>query len=493
MTPELAATLKIHDEAVADGPRIGSSPSAERVPLRRHRAQAARPSLTLGQRESRQRRILALGDLVATAVSLLVIGSTLASGDQGVALVALAPLIIVLFKLAGVYDRDQLRLTHSTLDETPLLFQLTGLFTLAVAMLDPLVFGVNLSGRAVGLLWLLLFAAVACSRVLARSIAERATCPERCLVIGERQRAAWIRSKLHAGGVRTTVVATMPFGIESVGLLDEEGARHVVEELNVHRIIIAPMSAESSDVVEVIRLAKAAGVQVSVVPRMLEGVGSAVEFEEVAGMTFMAVRPFGLPRSSRAMKRAFDLVATSIGMVFVAPVIAVIGLLIRLDSPGPVFFRQVRVGRDGRHFRIFKFRTMVVGADEQKHLLHHRNEVADGMFKISDDPRVTRVGRVLRATSLDELPQLFNVLRGEMSLVGPRPLVTDEDARVVGLGRSRLHITPGMTGVWQILGTRAPMQEMIGMDYLYVANWSLWLDLKLLVRTLRHVVRGGNV
>jgi lipopolysaccharide/colanic/teichoic acid biosynthesis glycosyltransferase len=136
---------------------------------------------------------------------------------------------------------------------------------------------------------------------------------------------------------------------------------------------------------------------------------------------------------------------------------------------------------------------MVVDAEAQKHLLRDLNEVGDGMFKVTNDPRVTRVGRILRATSLDELPQIFNVLRGDMSLVGPRPLVTDEDAQVVGLARSRLHLTPGMTGTWQVLGTRAPMQEMIGMDYLYVANWSLWLDLKLLVRTVRHVLRRGNV
>jgi lipopolysaccharide/colanic/teichoic acid biosynthesis glycosyltransferase len=153
----------------------------------------------------------------------------------------------------------------------------------------------------------------------------------------------------------------------------------------------------------------------------------------------------------------------------------------------------VRVGRDGKHFRIFKFRSMVVGADGRKANLVALNEVGEGMFKIRDDPRVTRVGRFLRRTSLDELPQLFNVLRGEMSLVGPRPLVVDEDVRVLGLDRSRLHLTPGMTGPWQILGARVPMQEMVGIDYLYVANWSLWLDLKVLLRTVRHIARAGNI
>ena len=168
-------------------------------------------------------------------------------------------------------------------------------------------------------------------------------------------------------------------------------------------------------------------------------------------------------------------------------------MAISLDSSGPIFFRQVRVGRDGKHFRMFKFRSMVADAEKRKDDLRALNEAGDGLFKLTDDPRVTRVGRFLRRTSLDELPQLFNVLRGEMSLVGPRPLVVDEDAQVLGLDRSRLHLTPGMTGPWQILGSRVPMQEMVGIDYLYVANWSLWLDIKILLRTVRHVMRRTNL
>jgi lipopolysaccharide/colanic/teichoic acid biosynthesis glycosyltransferase len=131
---------------------------------------------------------------------------------------------------------------------------------------------------------------------------------------------------------------------------------------------------------------------------------------------------------------------------------------------------------------------MVPDAEERKSDLRHLNET-EGLFKIAGDPRITRVGRLLRKTSLDELPQLINVWRGEMSLVGPRPLVVDEDAQISGLDRSRLHLTPGMTGHWQILGsTRVPLEEMVGIDYLYVANWSLWNDLKLLLRTIPFVL-----
>jgi exopolysaccharide biosynthesis polyprenyl glycosylphosphotransferase len=272
-----------------------------------------------------------------------------------------------------------------------------------------------------------------------------------------------------------------------------ENTRQIVSELGVHRIILAPETTDTSDVTQLIRLAKAIGVRVSVLPRMFEAVGTAVEFDDVDGMTMLGVRRFGLVRSSRMLKRGFDLVAGTIALVFVGPAMAAIALAIRIDSDGPALFRQPRVGRDGRHFEIFKFRSMVTNADRQKDRLRGFNEAGDGLFKITNDPRVTRVGGFLRRTSLDELPQLFNVLRGEMSLVGPRPLVIDEDAEIIGLDRSRLHLTPGMTGPWQVLGTRVPMQEMVGMDYLYVANWSLWLDVKLLLRTVRHVLRRGNV
>jgi lipopolysaccharide/colanic/teichoic acid biosynthesis glycosyltransferase len=164
-----------------------------------------------------------------------------------------------------------------------------------------------------------------------------------------------------------------------------------------------------------------------------------------------------------------------------------IAVAVRLDSRGPVFFRQTRVGKDGKRFEMLKFRSMVVDADALKEALRHLNETS-GLFKIENDPRITRVGRWLRRTSLDELPQLFNVWRGEMSLVGPRPLVVDEDAQVHGLDRHRLHLTPGMTGHWQILGSaRIPMDEMVGIDYLYVANWSMWEDIKILLRTIPYV------
>jgi lipopolysaccharide/colanic/teichoic acid biosynthesis glycosyltransferase len=225
-----------------------------------------------------------------------------------------------------------------------------------------------------------------------------------------------------------------------------------------------------------------------VLPRLLEVVGSSVEFDEVSGVVLLGVRPYGLPKSSRFLKRSLDIFASSVMLVVLAPLLLWITIAIKLESRGPVLFRQTRIGRNGRGFVMLKFRTMVDGADAMKSDLHGLNET-DGVFKISDDPRLTRVGRFLRRTSLDELPQLVNVLRGEMSLVGPRPLVPDEDERVEGWHRHRLNMTPGMTGMWQILGqSRVPLPEMVKMDYLYGANWSLWEDIKILLRTVPHTI-----
>ena len=207
-----------------------------------------------------------------------------------------------------------------------------------------------------------------------------------------------------------------------------------------------------------VRTLKAVGVRVSVLPRLLEVVGSSVEFDDLHGVTVMGVRRFELTRSSAAVKRAFDLIGASLGLLVVSPLLAVIAVAIKLDSRGPVFFRQLRVGQHGERFYMLKFRTMVPDAEALKDGLRDRNEAQEGLFKIADDPRVTSVGRFLRKSALDELPQLFNILRGEMSLVGPRPLVIEEDQRVEGWHRRRLELMPGMTGHWQILGpARVPL------------------------------------
>jgi lipopolysaccharide/colanic/teichoic acid biosynthesis glycosyltransferase len=196
------------------------------------------------------------------------------------------------------------------------------------------------------------------------------------------------------------------------------------------------------------------------------------------------------------LKRSMDLVIATLGLVLLYPLLLLAAIAIKLDSAGPVFFRQPRVGRSGAEFSIVKFRTMVRDADLQKETVAHLNKHANGdprMFKVPNDPRVTRVGRILRRTSLDELPQLWNVLRGEMSLVGPRPLIPSEAEHVTDWGERRLDLKPGITGFWQVLGrSDIPFEEMVRLDYLYVTNWSLWHDLRLMCGTVPAMFDGAR-
>ncbi len=192
---------------------------------------------------------------------------------------------------------------------------------------------------------------------------------------------------------------------------------------------------------------------------------------------------------AKATKRTIDLFGALVLLAILSPLMLVTALLIKLDSAGPILFRQRRIGRSDEPFTMLKFRTMIDGADEQKAALRHLNEAAEGLFKIDGDPRVTRIGRWLRATSLDELPQLFHVVTGRMSLVGPRPLVPDEDALITGANRRRLQMRPGMTGVWQINGASSiPINQMVVLDRGYLDGWSLWLDCRILLKTASHVV-----
>jgi lipopolysaccharide/colanic/teichoic acid biosynthesis glycosyltransferase len=211
------------------------------------------------------------------------------------------------------------------------------------------------------------------------------------------------------------------------------------------------------------------------------------------GIPLLGLPPLRLSPSSRALKRTLDVLGAGAGLLLLAPIFAATALAIKLDSRGPVFFRQLRRGSGSKTFRIYKFRTMSLDAENQKTDLRHLNMHADNdprMFKISSDPRVTRVGSFLRRTSIDELPQLINVLRGEMSLVGPRPLILEEDEHVENWARKRLELKPGITGLWQVLGrSDIPFDEMTKLDYLYVTSWSLKEDVRLILLTVPSLFR----
>jgi lipopolysaccharide/colanic/teichoic acid biosynthesis glycosyltransferase len=219
-----------------------------------------------------------------------------------------------------------------------------------------------------------------------------------------------------------------------------------------------------------------------------------VEVDDIEGVTVFGLYPPVLCRSSRCVKRTVDVLGALALLVLTAPLMLLIAVVVKLDSRGPLLFRHERIGRGGRRFTIAKFRTMVDGAEAMAEQL--RGLSRDPHWLLLDrDPRITRAGRFLRVSSLDELPQLWSVLKGDMSLVGPRPLVEEEDRQIIGWGRGRLDLTPGLTGLWQVLGrTSIPFEEMVKLDYIYVTNWSVWGDVQLLLRTVLVLLtrRGAN-
>src|SRR4051794_17188788 len=440
-------------------------------------------------RESSYRHLLAWADALAAFAALY--AAVVVFGDDHLRATSLLtmPMAVIASKLSGLYDRDDLVLKKTTLDESGSLFRMATLFALVTWLLDGIVVDGYLSNRQVLGLWGLLFVMASFGRCVAREIARRQSPVERCLLAGAPEALQPLLDGLaHTRRVKAEVLGHVP--LEVPGRPHEQTMRELQDAIgrnDIHRVILAPREADSDEFLDMISLVKSMGLRVSVVPRMLEVVGTAVEFDTLNGLTMLGIRRFGLSRSSRAVKRAMDIIGATVGLVAISPLLLAIVIAIRLDSRGSILFRQTRVGRDGERFTMLKFRTMIDGADAMKQELLERNE-ATGLFKITDDPRITRVGRWLRRTSLDELPQLINVLRGEMSLVGPRPLVVDEDSKIQGRHRRRLHLTPGMTGDWQILGSaRIPLHEMVKIDYLYVTNWSLWNDVKILARTVLYV------
>jgi exopolysaccharide biosynthesis polyprenyl glycosylphosphotransferase len=447
------------------------------------------------RRELSARLALAGADAVAVVVSMFAVTVLpFSEAEMTWWVLALLPLFALLAKMAGLYDRDQFVLHKTTLDEAPTLVAVAAIFALAVEGVQ----AIQYTGGSHPLpLWAILTCTLVLLRGAARFVTVRTTATERVLVVGDAATTAGVRRKLSGDPSLNAVVLGRVGAPEVTSHPDkllgtEEDLRSVLETYAVERVVVAPTSEGGDDVVDVIRLATSCGVRVAVLPRVLDVIGTSVEFDDLGGRLLLGVRGFGLTPSSRFLKRSFDLLVASAVAIVLSPLLLAIAAAIRAGSPGPVLFRQTRVGRNGREFQMLKFRTMVADADSRKHELLELNQAAP-MFKIVNDPRTTRLGRLLRRRSLDELPQIFNVLRGDMSLVGPRPLIPDEDRLFSGWERRRYRVAPGITGPWQILGSsRVPMSDMVTIDYLYCANWSLWLDAKILARTVPYVLSGSS-
>lgn len=460
------------------------------------------------------RRFLVTADvaglLLAFAIAeLIVVGPGSGRFDvltETLAFIATLPGWVLVTRLYGLYSQDDQRTNHTTTDEVANVFNM-------VTVCTWLFFAVSwVSGAAhpavpkLLLFWLFAAALVPLARTTGRWAARRSQAfLQNTVIVG-------------AGDVGQTIAEKLrrhpEYGVNVVGFVDREPKEQreslgdltilgppndlesIVRTHDVERVIIAFSRVSHEEVLSLIRSLKDAFVQVDIVSRYYELVGPSTGISTVEGIPVLCLPPRALGSSAKLMKRALDIVLSLVALALLMPVFLVVMLAIFLDSRGPILFRQPRIGAGGKTFEIFKFRTMIPEAEELKDAVAHMSLHADGddrMFKIADDPRVTRLGHVLRKASIDELPQLLNVLRGEMSLVGPRPLIPSEDVRVEDWGRERLSLRPGMTGLWQVLGrSEIPFEEMVRLDYLYVTNWSLWQDLRLMCGTVPAMLKGGR-
>ena len=279
--------------------------------------------------------------------------------------------------------------------------------------------------------------------------------------------------------------------IRALGTVDN--LPQVLSEEAIDQVVITLPWQYHRKIIRLVTESERAGVRARVVPDLFQLSLGGVDVEDLNGIPLISVKQSSLTGLNQVIKRIFDLSLTIPAIVVLSPFALLIAIAIKLDSPGPVLFRQTRVGRNGETFTFLKFRSMRVNAEAELEALRAQNEADGPLFKIKDDPRRTGVGRFLRQTSLDELPQLINVLRGEMSLVGPRPPIPEEVAQYQLWHRKRLEIQPGLTGLWQVSGrSDLTFDEMVMLDIYYGENWSLSSDFQILLRTVPQLIFGDG-
>jgi exopolysaccharide biosynthesis polyprenyl glycosylphosphotransferase len=432
-----------------------------------------------------RRRLLALADLGSVLVTA---GALVLVGDRVGALLVLAfaPGWIVIAKLCGLYDRDHRTIRHLTVDELPyiLLWALGGTAALTIVALP---FDRNaFDGVDLLIMWSLLTLSALALRGSARYAWRRWTAPERVLLVGSGAAAAAARRKLdlfpdtHAVLVSRRDECTVEDLAASEEWLD-----------GIDRIIVAPPSVDAELLRGLLAACREHQVKLSLVPPNGGLLTGSVQLAHVADLQLVEFHTWDTSRSTLLIKRAIDLVAGSALLVLLSPLMLVVALAVLLTSGRPIFFRQTRAGLDGRPFRLVKFRTMVADAEARLPDVVSLDELDEPMFKLEHDPRVTPLGRFLRRTSLDELPQLFNVVRGDMSLVGTRPEQLDLVARYRPEHLFRLRVKPGLTGPMQIYGRgRLTFEERLAVERDYVENLSLRRDLRILFMTVAPVFNG---
>ena len=309
--------------------------------------------------------------------------------------------------------------------------------------------------------------------------------------------------------VMRSVVAQPELGYEIIGFLDDDPGKSntalgrlrglgtldslqdVLKSMPIDEVIVALPWHAHRKIVQVVQEVQQANVRPRIVPDLFALMLGRVQLDQINGIPLIGMQPVAITGFNLAVKRLLDVLVSILALTLAAPFWLLIPIAIKLDSPGPVLFNQVRIGRAGRPFVVHKFRSMVVDAEEQKDSLRSLNEADGPLFKIKEDPRTTRVGRLIRRTSLDELPQFLNVLKGDMSLVGPRPALPEEVAQYEEWHKRRLEASPGITGLWQVSGrSLVGFEEMVLLDTFYCENWSFGLDLKILFKTIPRVILG---
>jgi exopolysaccharide biosynthesis polyprenyl glycosylphosphotransferase len=445
------------------------------------------------------RRLLALSDWGALLLSLCVVTATSSATDVGDLFwaVLFSPTWVIVVKLQGLYDNDHRRIRHSTLDELPSLVTASVLATLvldgllAISPAGPLS-PASAIGVGIGA-FLISFA----MRGVLRFLWHRLTGQALGLVVGPPKAVDLVarRVSTHPEARLALVGYLAAESEETAKELPRLGSladiSRVARELAIERVVVSEQSMSEIDAEKLIEECKAEGLALTFLPQHYGLLGPGIELNRLAELPVLDFRFSDPPRSTVAMKRAMDVVVSAVLLLLLSPLLLGVALWILLDDGRPVFFRQRRAGKDGESFTMVKFRTMVTDAEQRLPELVDIANLDQPAFKIPDDPRVTRSGRWLRRTSIDELPQLWNVLRGDMSLVGPRP----EEESVVALyderQRGRLAIKPGLTGPMQVYGrSDLTFEERLAMERDYLDNLSLLTDLAILLRTPRAMIRG---
>jgi exopolysaccharide biosynthesis polyprenyl glycosylphosphotransferase len=465
--------------------RQGTSLEPEREPDRRPRRDAAPDTAPRWWRDVLRRRMLALADTISAA--LAVAGAGLSVAEAPWALVFL-PLWLLLAKLVGLYDRDHGAIRHLTVDEVPGIVAWAAGGTAATALLLPLTPAESLTAPGAARMFLVAGLSAFVLRGTVRWLWRHVTPPERTGVIGEGELAGAIERKaelfrdMHLKVVEGPVPSTA----------DRVGDDRLEEMISrVDRVVLASERVDPDLIGRLVVLCRGHQVKLSVVSPLRGRALPVLRISQVADLPVFDYETWDVSRSTLMLKRAFDVVFSLAALVVLVPLFPLVAAAIRLDSRGPVIFTQRRAGAGGRPFRMYKLRTMSADAEESLSEIVRLEDLREPMFKLPNDPRVTRVGRLLRRFSFDELPQLVNVLRGDMSIVGPRPEQVELVERYAPEHRFRLEVKPGMTGPMQVFGRgELSFGERLAVELDYVENVSLGRDLRILFQTAPVIIRG---